>query len=600
MQQPVATITRLFLVRHALVEPSARAMLYGAMDVALCDATLREEAALHRWLAFRLPQPAHWVVSGLSRTRATAAAIFAAGYGETELAEEPDLAEQHLGEWQGLPHEALAERLRHAPHPFWPHGAEEKPPGGESFAEVRARVGPLIERLADRHAGGDVVAVAHGGSIRAAIAHALDLSAHQAFGFSIRNLGLTRLERHGADWRVAAVNEEPWTPPGRGLSLGQPGALPVASRPGPLREGDSMRRRWLGLCLGLAATALAAARMRGRPAAQRRGAGAGRPRHAHRQRGLRRRQRSAQRRTPAAPRPRRCWSARASSRPASSSAARAATACWSGRDAAGSWSSPAFYLIKSGSFGLQAGIQDLQVVMLIFNDRALTAVLDNQLKLGADASVAVATFGGSVEASTTAAVGADILAFARARGLYAGLTLEGSLLSARSEWNRAYYRQDVSPRQIAVGMQAHNPGADPLRAALMRHGSGGGGGVAAAPPPPPPSDRGAAAGGGKHGGERADAKRPRGPHAAAADALNDRRARDGGGRTDKDDHATPHRPPATLLRAAAAASPSPRPGRSGACPPGRRSPSRPAPSASSCPSRPAAPPTCWRASSRSA
>jgi SH3 domain-containing YSC84-like protein 1 len=155
-----------------------------------------------------------------------------------------------------------------------------------------------------------------------------------------------------------------------------------------------------------------------------------------------------------------------------------------GRDAAGSWSSPAFYSIRSGSFGLQAGIQDLQIVMLVMNDRALTAVLDDQLKFGADASLAVATLGGSVEASTTAAVGADILAFARARGLYAGLTLEGSLLAARSEWNRSYYRQDVSPRQIAVGMQAHNPGADPLRAALLRYGSGGAG-VATAPPPPP-------------------------------------------------------------------------------------------------------------------
>ena len=155
-----------------------------------------------------------------------------------------------------------------------------------------------------------------------------------------------------------------------------------------------------------------------------------------------------------------------------------------GRDAAGSWSSPAFYSLASGSFGLQAGIQDLQIVMLIMNDRALTAVLDNQLKLGADASLAVATLGGSVEASTTAAVGADILAFARARGLYAGVTLEGSLLAARSEWNRSYYRQDVSPRQIVVSMQAHNPGADPLRAALMRYGSGGAAAAAAAPPPP--------------------------------------------------------------------------------------------------------------------
>jgi lipid-binding SYLF domain-containing protein len=150
-----------------------------------------------------------------------------------------------------------------------------------------------------------------------------------------------------------------------------------------------------------------------------------------------------------------------------------------GRDAAGSWSSPAFYKLGSGSFGLQAGIQDLQILLLIMNDRALTAVLDSQLKLGADASLAFATFGGSASAATTAAVGADIVAFARARGLFAGLTLEGSLLSARSEWNRSYYRQEIGPREIVVAMRAHNPGADPLRAALMRFG--GTPGAAAAP-----------------------------------------------------------------------------------------------------------------------
>ena len=61
-----------------------------------------------------------------------------------------------------------------------------------------------------------------------------------------------------------------------------------------------------------------------------------------------------------------------------------------GRDAAGSWSSPAFYSLGSGSFGLQAGIQDLQMLMLIMNDRALNAVLDSQFKFGADASLAVA------------------------------------------------------------------------------------------------------------------------------------------------------------------------------------------------------------------
>ncbi len=152
------------------------------------------------------------------------------------------------------------------------------------------------------------------------------------------------------------------------------------------------------------------------------------------------------------------------------------------RDAAGSWSSPAFYSLGTGSFGLQAGIQDLEIMMMIMNDKALNAIMDSQFKFGADASIAVATLGGSVEGATTAAVGADIVAFARARGLYAGLTLEGSLLSYRSAWNRAYYGQEIGPRQIVIGMQVHNPGADPLRAVLMRFGSPGGGAAPMAAP----------------------------------------------------------------------------------------------------------------------
>jgi broad specificity phosphatase PhoE len=201
---------RLHLIRHALVEPSARAILYGNMDVAICDAQLAAEAALYRWLAARLPQPARWAATPLGRTRATAAAIFAAGYPAQELAIEPDLAEQALGAWQGISHEALTERLRTPPHPFWPHAAAERPPGGESLDDVRARVGPVIERLAEQ--GGDHVVVAHGGTIRAALAHALDLDAHRALMFSVKNLSLTTLERHGAHWRVVAVNEEPFLP----------------------------------------------------------------------------------------------------------------------------------------------------------------------------------------------------------------------------------------------------------------------------------------------------------------------------------------------------------------------------------------------------
>lgn len=206
------TNTRIFLVRHALVEPSARALIYGSMDVALCDLALQQEALAYRWLAARLPAGARWVVTNLSRTRATAAAIFAAGYPEAPLQTEPDLAEQFLGEWQGLSHEAFAEKIRHPPHPFWPHAAEEKPPGGESFEDMRARVAPVLERLAAETPGGDIVIVAHGGSIRASIAHAMGLTPHQALIFSIKNLSLTRLEKQRDAWRVAAVNEEPFTP----------------------------------------------------------------------------------------------------------------------------------------------------------------------------------------------------------------------------------------------------------------------------------------------------------------------------------------------------------------------------------------------------
>lgn len=209
----MTTTTRLFLVRHALVEPSARLTMYGTMDVGLCELALRQEAAAYRWLAARLPQPARWLVTPLSRTRATAAAIFAAGYPEMPLETHPELIEQALGEWQGLPHETFFQRLRDKPHPFWSISVEERPPGGESFADVIARVGPAVDRLVEENAGGDVVIVAHGGSIRAALAHAMGVPGLAVLTFSIKNLSLTRLEKVGPDWRVAAVNEEPFTLP---------------------------------------------------------------------------------------------------------------------------------------------------------------------------------------------------------------------------------------------------------------------------------------------------------------------------------------------------------------------------------------------------
>lgn len=203
-------MTRFWLIRHALVEETARSRLYGVEDVPLCSATLAAEVPHYRALARLLPRPATWLCTPLSRTRLTAEAIFAGGYPAQPLTVEPELIEQHLGAFQGLVRTELPSLLTTPPHPFWPIAADQVPPGGgESFVQVVGRVGAAMERLADAHHGQDVVAVSHGGAIRAAVAHALDISARNALHLSVHNISLTRLDREAAGWRVVSVNEAP-------------------------------------------------------------------------------------------------------------------------------------------------------------------------------------------------------------------------------------------------------------------------------------------------------------------------------------------------------------------------------------------------------
>jgi SH3 domain-containing YSC84-like protein 1 len=140
------------------------------------------------------------------------------------------------------------------------------------------------------------------------------------------------------------------------------------------------------------------------------------------------------------------------------------------RAAGGSWSAPAFFTIGSGSFGAQVGVQDAEIMLMIMNDRALTAVMQNHFKLGGDASLAFATVGAGVGGATTTAMRADIVTFARTRGLYAGVSIEGSVLNPDSDADRAYYGQPYSAPQIVVTMMANNVGANPLRQALSQYG----------------------------------------------------------------------------------------------------------------------------------
>jgi len=196
--------TRFWLIRHATVAREALAVLYGQRDVPLCPDRLALDAARYAYLGSSLPREARWLITPLSRTRRTAEAIMKAGYGPSEPEIEPDLIEQSFGAWEGRP---MTEFTNDRAHPFWPIGGDAEPPGGESFAQLRRRVGTALDRLAQAHRGSDVIAVSHGGAIRAAVAHAIDLSAHQALSIAIENLSITTIEHHARGWRIVTLNE---------------------------------------------------------------------------------------------------------------------------------------------------------------------------------------------------------------------------------------------------------------------------------------------------------------------------------------------------------------------------------------------------------
>ena len=207
MTEAADRVVRWWLVRHApVINPSG--CIYGQHDV---EADCSE---LHRFrvLAERLPRRAAWFVTPLSRTRRTAEAILAAGFPEQVApAIEPGLIEPSVGDWQGLTHDAVRARGDGAGHRFWLAPATVRPPGGESFADVVERVSATLAALSAGHHGRDVVAVCHGGAIRAALAVALGIDPERALPFQIDPLSLTRIDAlpdaaGGFAWRVGGVN----------------------------------------------------------------------------------------------------------------------------------------------------------------------------------------------------------------------------------------------------------------------------------------------------------------------------------------------------------------------------------------------------------
>jgi broad specificity phosphatase PhoE len=201
-------VTRWWWVRHAPV-PNPERRCYGQTDKD-CDVS-DEELFAHQ--ARLLPRGAVWYASNLRRARKTAEHLAEAGADMAELNIDPDLAEQHFGDWQGLTYVEIAEKHANN-HLFWLSPPERRPPGGESFVDLRDRTVRSIERLTEAHRGRDIVATAHGGTIRAALAHAFDLHPEAAVRFEIDCVSLTLIEHfEQADpahaWRVGFVNYLP-------------------------------------------------------------------------------------------------------------------------------------------------------------------------------------------------------------------------------------------------------------------------------------------------------------------------------------------------------------------------------------------------------
>jgi SH3 domain-containing YSC84-like protein 1 len=133
--------------------------------------------------------------------------------------------------------------------------------------------------------------------------------------------------------------------------------------------------------------------------------------------------------------------------------------CRTGKDFTGPWGAPAMYALEGGSFGLQIGGEATDFVFLVMNDRGAGSLLHTKVKLGADASAAAGPKGRSAAADTDAFMRAEILSYSRARGVFAGISLDGSTLRPDNDANHKLYGDSATAEKIIVESNVTAPAA---------------------------------------------------------------------------------------------------------------------------------------------
>ncbi len=221
-----AVTTRWWWVRHAPVRED-NGCIYGQKDLG-CDTSDR---VVFTAVGKILPRDAVWYASHLKRTHQTAEAIWAAGFPRpATMQHEVALAEQHLGEWQGMNRAAFLASQPAGSH--WFADIDQPAPGGESFMDLYNRARGAIERITTEQAGKDVIAVAHGGTIKAAVGLALGGQPDKGLAFDIDNCSVTRLDHVATDgrnvWRLPMVNQQPWIADPSHAAMHQPAGPEVA------------------------------------------------------------------------------------------------------------------------------------------------------------------------------------------------------------------------------------------------------------------------------------------------------------------------------------------------------------------------------------